>query len=80
VPPQAPRVTSTTQLGPWGRGSSDEAACETCEWAEGPERDRVLQYAARRHVHDTGHVVIQYRTWNRAVFLADDQPLELSRG
>lgn len=63
-----------TQLGPWARGESDEASCQECDWGAGPDRDRIVQYAARRHVIETRHVVDQYRTWTRQVFLADHEP------
>lgn len=70
------RLAQRTQLGPWSRGQSDEAACEDdeCGWSEGPGKSRVIEYAARRHVVATGHVVEQWRTFSRVVFLADDEP------
>lgn len=68
-------IAAATQLGPWSRGISTEVACQECDWSEGPGRDRVIEYAARRHVVETRHVVDMYRTWPRQVFLADSEPL-----
>ena len=64
-----------TQLGPFSRGVSDEASCQECDWVCGPDRDRIVQYEARRHVIATRHVVDLSRTWTRQVFLADHEPL-----
>lgn len=77
--PQAPRLAQRTQLGPWGHGISDEAECEgydnaTCDFQLGPARARVVEYAARRHVDATGHVVRRYRMMSQAIFLGDDEP------
>jgi hypothetical protein len=69
-----PRLAEVTQLGPWGHGVSDETACQECDWVAGPDRMRVVEYQARRHVVETRHVVDQYRVMTRQVFLADDVP------
>lgn len=70
------RLAQRTQLSVWTHGVGDEAECETdCDWSFGPDKMRTVEYAARRHVAETGHVVIQYRMMSRPVFLADDEPL-----
>lgn len=69
------RLAERTQVSKWwSHGESDEAECETaCDWQFGPGKMRVVEYAARRHVAETGHVVIQYRTTSRPVFPADGE-------
>lgn len=71
------RLAQKTQLGSWGHGESDEAECEDdtgCGWEAERGTPRMVEYAARRHVDQTGHVVIRYRVMSQAVFLADDEP------
>lgn len=71
------RLAERTQLGPWTHGASDSAECESdaaCDWEFGPDKMRVVEYAARRHVIETGHVVLRFRAIAQPVFLADDEP------
>jgi hypothetical protein len=71
------RLAERTQLGPWAHGVSDSAECEdetTCGWETGPGKMREVEYDARRHVIETGHVVLRYRVMRQLVFLGDNEP------
>lgn len=69
------RLAEKTQMSAWTHGDEvDEAECESCDWDHGRDKQRIVEYAARRHVDETGHVITIWRTWSHLVFLADDEP------